>query len=129
MKIIQTNNAPEAMGPYSQAIVANGFVFCAGQVGRVPGTKEISADIKEQTKQVIKNLEAVLIAAESDLKHVVKVTIFLQNIGDFSQVNSIYSEYFQENKPVRSTVEVAKLPQGDLSIAPLIEIEAIALVY
>jgi 2-iminobutanoate/2-iminopropanoate deaminase len=126
MKIVQTDKAPAAMGPYSQAIVVNGFVFCAGQVGRVPGTKDISPDIQEQTRQVIKNLEAVLREANSDLDHVVKTTIFLQNISDFSRVNMIYETYFSKNKPARSTVEVAKLPQGDLPIAPLVEIEAIA---
>lgn len=126
MKTIHTDSAPQAIGPYSQAIVANGFVFCAGQIGRVPGTKNISEDVAEQTHQVLKNLTEILKAAGSDVDHVIKTTIFVTNMKDYAQINEVYAQYFVKNKPARATVEVTKLPQGDLSVSPRVEIEAIA---
>jgi len=128
MNIVQTDKAPEAVGPYSQAIVANGFVFCSGQVGINPETKTIGETIEEQTHQVVKNLKAVIEAAGSTLDQVVKTNIYLTNVSDFAKVNEIYSEYFKDHKPARATVGVADLPKGKLSISPLIEMDAIALI-
>lgn len=123
IKIINTKKAPEAIGPYSQAIVVNGFVFCSGQIGLDPETGELAEGIENQTRQVMDNLVAVLSAAGTDLSFVVKTTIYLKNISDFPFVNSIYAEYFTTHKPSRATVGVANLPKG-----ALIEIEAIAVV-
>jgi len=121
--IISTENAPGAVGPYSQGIVANGFVFTAGQVPLIPGTKDLAeGGIQEQTRQSLTNVKGVLEAAGTDLAHVVKVTVFLQNMGDFAAMNEIYAQFFTENPPARSAVEVAKLPLG-----ALVEIEAVAL--
>jgi 2-iminobutanoate/2-iminopropanoate deaminase len=120
--VVQTESAPKAIGPYSQAIVANGFVFCSGQIPLDPVTGNIvEGDVTAQTQQVLKNLSAVLQAAGADLKRVVKTTVFLQSMGDFAAMNAVYATYFTENPPGRSTVEVAKLPRG-----ALVEIEAIA---
>ena len=122
--VVQTESAPKAIGPYSQAIVANGFVFCSGQIPLDPATgKVVAGGIEEQTQQVLKNLSAVLKAAGSDIKSVVKTTVFLQSMGDFAAMNAIYATYFTETPPGRSTVEVAKLPRG-----ALVEIEAIAVI-
>ncbi len=122
-EVVKTPNAPGAVGPYSQAIIANGFVFTAGQTGMVPGTKELPAGVEAQTRQVLENLRAILTAAGTGLDRVVKTTVFLQNMGDFATMNAIYAEYFPNDPPARSTVEVAKLPIG-----ALVEIEAVALV-
>ncbi len=120
--IVQTESAPKAIGPYSQAIVANGFVFCSGQIPLDPATGALVAGgIEEQTHQVLKNLSAVLLAAGASLGQVVKTTVFLQSMGDFTAMNAIYAAYFTLNPPGRSTVEVAKLPR-----AALVEIEAVA---
>ena len=120
--VVRTQTAPVAMGPYSQAIIANGFVFVAGQTGLVPGTRELaSGGVEAQARQTLENVKAILIAAGSGLDRVVKTTVFLQNIGDFAAMNAIYGEYFPNDPPARSTIEVAKLPIG-----ALIEIEAIA---
>lgn len=121
MKIIETKKAPAAIGPYSQAIVANGLVYTSGQIPIDPGSGIIeAASIEAQTEQVIKNLAAVLEAAGSSLERVVKTTCFLKNISDFAVFNGIYEQYFT-GKPARSCVEVAALPKG-----ALVEIEVIA---
>ena len=121
MKIIETKKAPAAIGPYSQAIVANGLVYTSGQIPIDPGSGIIkAAAIEAQTEQVIKNLAAVLEAAGSSLERVVKTTCFLKNISDFAAFNGIYEQYFT-GKPARSCVEVAALPKG-----ALVEIEVIA---
>lgn len=122
--IIQTDNAPAAVGPYSQATVANGFVYTAGQVPLIPGEgKLIVGDIQVQARQALENLQAVLEAAGSDLDHVLKTTVFLQDMDDFGAMNEVYAEFFGEEPPARSAVEVARLPLG-----AQIEIEAVALV-
>ena len=121
MKTIETKKAPAAIGPYSQAIIANGLVYTSGQIPIDPATGLIEAPgIEGQTKQVIANLAAVLTAAGSSLDRVVKTTCFLKNIGDFAVFNEIYAEYFT-GRPARSCVEVCALPKG-----ALVEIEVIA---
>lgn len=122
--IIHTNAAPRAIGPYSQAIIAGGLVFCSGQIPIDPATGELVAGgIEEQTHRVLINLQAVLEAAGSGLDRVLKTTVFLQNMGDFAAMNAVYATYFPNDPPARSTVEVAKLPRN-----ALVEIECIALV-
>ena len=122
MKSVNTDNAPKAFGPYAQAVIANGFIFCAGQVGYDRKKDAFAKGIEKQTHQVMKNLRAVLEEAGSDFEQVVKTTIFLADIADFPKVNEIYGSYFTENKPARSTVQVAKLPREEA----LIEVEVIA---
>lgn len=123
-KRIQTDNAPAAVGPYSQAIVANGLVFTAGQVPLVPETgKLIQGDIQAQTRQALDNVKAVLEAAGSSLAQVVKVTVYLDDINDFAAMNEVYATYFTGEPPARSAFEVARLPLG-----AQIEIEAVAVV-
>ena len=125
-KAVQTDAAPKALGPYSQAIVANGMVFCAGQIPLDPATGDlVKGGIAEQTHQVLKNLRAVLKAAGSDLDHAVKTTVFLKSMDSFVAMNEVYGrpEYFGANPPARSTVEVARLPRD-----VLVEIEVTALV-
>jgi len=112
---IQTVDAPKAIGPYSQATATSGnrFLFLSGQIPLHPGTGQIVAGgIREQTERVLKNLEAVLQAGGATLAHVVKTTVFLKNMDDFSGMNEVYSRFFAENPPARSTVEVARLPRG-----------------
>jgi len=119
---VATDNAPAAVGPYSQGIVTDCFVFTAGQLGIVPGTKEFAGlDIESQTRQALQNVEAVLKAAGSCLTHVVKTTVFLQDMGEFSRMNAVYAEFFSEDPPARSAVQVAALPLGGR-----VEIEAVA---
>ncbi len=121
-KIIYTEKAPKPVGPYSQAVEVGGFVFLAGQIPINPITGEVvSGDIKVQTKQVLENIKAVLNEAGCGLKDVVKTTIYLFDLKQFAQVNEIYGEYFKENPPTRSTVQVAGLPKG-----AWVEIEVIA---
>jgi 2-iminobutanoate/2-iminopropanoate deaminase len=121
-QIIATNEAPAAVGPYSQGVQLSDFVFTAGQLGIVPGTGDFAGpDIKSQTRQALENVQAVLEASGSCLKHVVKVTVFLQDIEEFSQMNEVYAEFFSEAPPARSAVQVAALPLGGR-----VEIEAIA---
>ena len=121
MKVIKTLEAPAAIGPYSQAIKANGFLFVSGQIPLTPNGELAGDDIKTQTKQVLKNLKAILKEADLSLKDAVKTTIFLKNMDDFSVVNEIYAQAFGEHKPARSTIEISKLPKD-----VLIEIELIA---
>jgi 2-iminobutanoate/2-iminopropanoate deaminase len=124
MKTIKTDNAPTAIGPYSQAIVANGFVFCAGQIPIDPATGQlIAGDIKAQTERVLDNLTAVLAAAGATWADVVKTTVFLQDFKDFAVVNETYGRVLGGALPARSTVQVAALPRG-----VAIEIDAIAAV-
>lgn len=111
-KVIQTENAPKAIGPYSQAIEANGFVFVSGQIPLDPKTGIITTgDIREQTRRVMDNGKAILAAAGIVMSDVVKSTIYLKNIGDFAAVNEIYGSYFPSDPPARATVEVSKLPK------------------
>jgi 2-iminobutanoate/2-iminopropanoate deaminase len=122
---VKTDAAPGALGPYSQAIVAGGMVYCAGQIPLDPATGSIvSGGIAEQTEQVLKNLRAVLMAAGSNLDRAVKTTVFIKNMNDFGAMNDVYgrAEYFGATPPARSTVEVARLPRD-----VLVEIELVAL--
>ncbi len=128
MKTIHTEKAPQAVGSYSQAVIANGFIFCSGQVGVNPETKTIGETIEEQTKQTLNNLKAVIEEAGSSLDHVVKTTIYLTDVNDFAIVNGIYAEFFGDHKPARATVGVKELPKGKLPVSPLIEMDAIALI-
>ena len=122
MKKIGTNNAPAAIGPYSQAIFANGFLFSSGQIAINPQTGElVDGGITAQTRQVFANLGEVLKAAEMGFEDVVKTTVFLADMNDFGQMNAIYGEFFTQNLPARSAVAVKALPKG-----ALIEIELIA---
>lgn len=122
-KIVSTDKAPKAIGPYSQAIRIENLVFTAGQVGLDPATMEIvEGGIEAQTRQVLTNLKNVLESADSGLNFVVKTTVFLQNMSEFAAMNAVYSEFFPENAPARSTVAVAALPKG-----ALVEIECTAL--
>jgi 2-iminobutanoate/2-iminopropanoate deaminase len=110
--IVKTDNAPKAIGPYSQAVEANGFVFVSGQIPLDPKTGNIVAgDIREQTKRVMDNGKAILAAAGCAMSDVVKATIYLKNIGDFAGVNEIYGSYFPADPPARATVEVSRLPK------------------
>ena len=121
MEIIASNQAPAAIGPYSQAIVSNGIVYTSGQIPLLPETGElVDGGVKEQAEQVIQNLKAVLAAAGSDLAHVVKTTCFLTDMQDFAAFNAVYAAYFI-CKPARSCVAVRALPKG-----ALVEIEAVA---
>jgi 2-iminobutanoate/2-iminopropanoate deaminase len=122
---VLTKNSPAPIGPYSQAITAEGaFVFTAGQIGLDPGTGDlVRGGIKEQTKQVLENLTAILKAGGSDPAHVVKTTVYLKDMNEFAAMNEVYSRYFSASPPARSTVEVSRLPR-DVRV----EIEAIALV-
>ncbi len=120
---IETGRAPAPIGPYSQAIRAGGFLFLSGQIPIDPATGAIvSGDVADQTRQVLKNLSAVLEAAGSNLSKVVKTSIFLKSLDDFTRFNSVYAEYLGETRPARSTVQAARLPRE-----VLVEIEAIAL--
>jgi 2-iminobutanoate/2-iminopropanoate deaminase len=122
-KIIQTEKAPKAVGPYSQAIQAGNFVFTSGQIGLDPATgKLVKGGIREQARQVMENLSAVLEAANSDFSRVVKTTVFLREMNDFMHFNEVYGEYFPSDRPARSTFQVAALPLG-----AVVEIEMIAL--
>lgn len=112
-KIIHTSNAPEAIGPYSQAVVCQGLVYCSGQVGLNPKTMQFVADdVESQTKQVMENLKAVLEEAGSDFSKVIKCSIFLEEMDDFGTVNKIYGAYFDEDPPARETVAVDTLPKN-----------------
>jgi 2-iminobutanoate/2-iminopropanoate deaminase len=121
-EIITTSNAPGAIGPYSQAVKVGGMVYCSGQIPIDPATGEfVSAEVAEQTDQVLKNLAAVLEAAGSGLHNVVKTTVFLADMNDFAEMNEVYGRYFNENKPARATVQAARLPRD-----ARVEIECVA---
>lgn len=123
-EIISTENAPGAIGPYSQAIKANGTVFVSGQIPIDPATGQfVSDDVAEQTEQVLKNLSAVLDAAGTSLANVVKTTVFLADMNDFAAMNDVYGRYFDSNKPARATVQAARLPRD-----ARVEIDCIAVV-
>ena len=123
-EVISTEGAPKAIGPYSQAIRAGGFLFTSGQVAIDPATQQVIAgDVSAQTDRVLKNLGAILQASGSGLEQVVRCTVFLKNMGDFGAMNEVYGKYFKQAPPARSTVEVARLPKD-----ALVEIDAIALV-
>jgi|SRR5208337_543866 len=122
-KIIFTDKAPKAIGPYSQAIRTESMVFTAGQAGLDPATGElVEGGIEAQTRQVLTNLKHVLEASDSDLNYVVKTTVFLKDMNDFAKMNTIYGEFFSQNPPARSTIAAAALPKN-----ALVEIEVIAL--
>jgi 2-iminobutanoate/2-iminopropanoate deaminase len=122
-EIISTKNAPQAIGPYSQAVKANGLVFVSGQVAIDPATQQvITGDVAAQTDRVLKNLSEILEAAESGLGKVVRSTVFLKNMSDFAAMNAVYGKYFSTAPPARSTVEVARLPKD-----VLVEVDVIAL--
>jgi len=121
--VISTPDAPKAIGPYSQAIKANGFVFVSGQVAIDPATQQVIAgDAAAQTERIMQNLSAILKAGGAGLENVVRSTVFLKNMGDFAAMNEVYGKYFTSAPPARSTVEVARLPKD-----VLVEIDVIAL--
>jgi len=121
-RVHESKNAPAPVGPYSQAVEADGWVFCSGQISINPATNEVfTGDVREQTKMVLKNIEAVLKAADLSFDNVVKSTIFLTNMNDFGAVNELYAKCFTSKFPARSTIQVAGLPKG-----VNVEIEVIA---
>ena len=121
-EVIATKEAPQAIGPYSQAIKAGGFIFTSGQIAIDPSTGNvISGDVAAQTERVMKNLAAVLAAAGSSLSKVVKTTVFLKSMGDFATMNEVYGKHLGNHRPARSTVEVARLPKD-----VLVEIDVVA---
>ncbi|PIC75748.1 MULTISPECIES: RidA family protein [Sporosarcina] len=122
MEYVKTEQAPQAIGPYSQAVKVNGVVYTSGQIPLTLAGEVIGGGIEEQTNQVLRNLSKVLEEAGSSLQKVIKTTVFIQDMNEFGALNAIYEEYFGEHKPARSTVEVARLPK-DVRV----EIEAIAL--
>jgi len=123
MKFVQTDKAPSAIGPYSQAVVANGMVYTSGQIALTPEGVMLESDVVIQTKQVLKNLKAVLEEAGSSMNQVIKTTIFIDSMDDFVIINEIYEEAFGSHKPARATVAVKTLPKN-----ALVEIDAVALV-
>lgn len=123
LRVVKTYDAPEAIGPYSQAIEANGFLFLSGQIAIDPATNSVTGtNIESQTRQIFKNIKAVLKAAGTKLSNVIKCTVFMVDLNDFGKMNSIYEEEFGGHKPARSTVQVARLPKD-----VLIEIECVAI--
>lgn len=125
MKKVETNNAPKAVGPYSQAVIAGDFVFCSGQIAIVPETNNlVDGGIVEQTNQVISNLEAVLKEAGADLSKVVKTEVYLRSMADYAAMNEVYAQRFNsEPAPARATIEVSKLPKSE---EVLVEISCVA---
>jgi 2-iminobutanoate/2-iminopropanoate deaminase len=122
---IQTGTAPAAIGPYSQAVIAGGFVFVSGQIPIDPATGEfVPGGVAEQTEQVMRNLASILSAAGSSIMDVVKTTVFLADMGDFGAMNEVYGRYFPEDPPARATVQAARLPRD-----ARVEIEVVALAY
>jgi 2-iminobutanoate/2-iminopropanoate deaminase len=123
-EVVATENAPKAIGPYSQAIKANGFIFLSGQTPLDPATQQmVAGGVAEQTERVLKNLDGVLRAAGSSLDKVVRCGVFLKDMNDFADMNKVYGEFFKSNPPARSTVQAARLPKDCL-----VEIDAIAVV-
>ena len=121
-KLIQTNEAPKALGPYSQAVTSRGYIFTSGQLGIDPVNGEfVSQDIREQTRQALNNISSLIKAADSNISHIVKTTIYLKDINDFAAMNEVYSDFFKEEPLARSAIQAARLPKDGL-----IEIEAIA---
>lgn len=124
VRTLHTDKAPAAIGPYSQAVIANGFLFTAGQIPLDPSSGDIVAgDVVDQARQVFKNLEAILVEAGCSWQDVVKTTVYLQDMGDFPRVNEVYAEAFGSARPARSTVQVAALPRG-----VAVEIDVVAVV-
>lgn len=122
IRVVKTYDAPEAIGPYSQAIESNGFLFLSGQIAIDPSTNQIvGSNIESQTRQIFKNIKAVLKAAGTKMNNVVKCTVFMTDLNDFNKMNKLYEEEFEGHKPARSTVQVARLPKD-----VLIEIECVA---
>lgn len=121
-RVVSTTAAPAAIGPYSQAVVAGGLVFCSGQIALDPTTGGITGDVPTQTARVLDQLQAILEAAGSDLSKVVKTTVYLTSMDDFPAVNAVYATRFDQAPPARATVEVSRLPRG-----ALIEIDAVAI--
>lgn len=120
-KVISTDKAPAAIGPYSQAIEVNGMVFTSGQIPVDPATGKIAETVEEQAEQALQNVSAVLAAAGTDMEHVIKTTVFIKEMNDFAKINEIYAKFFTGAFPARSCVEVARLPKD-----VLLEVEAIA---
>ena len=123
MKKVQTNEAPAAIGPYSQGMIVENLFFSSGQIPLTASGEMVNGDVKEQTHQVFRNLQAVLKEAGATLDTVIKATVFIKSMNDFGPINEVYGEYFSAHKPARSCVEVARLPKD-----ALVEIEVIALV-
>ncbi|MDQ0163418.1 RidA family protein [Bacillus alveayuensis] len=123
MKVVSTNKAPAAIGPYSQGIIVNNLFFSSGQIPLTPEGTLVEGDITAQTHQVFANIQALLEEAGASLNTVVKVTAFLKDMNDFAEFNEVYGQYFNDHKPARSCVEVARLPKD-----VLVEIEVVALV-
>lgn len=123
MQVVNTTKAPAAIGPYSQGIIVNNMLYTSGQIPLTAEGEMVNGDVKEQTHQVFKNLQAILAEAGAALDTVVKATVFIKDMNDFAAVNEVYGEYFSTHKPARSCVEVARLPKD-----ALVEIEVIALV-
>ena len=122
LKVTKTDKAPAAIGPYSQAVAFGDLLFTSGQIPLNPSTGELVTEIKAATKQSLENIKAILEAAGTSLENVVKTVVYIKNMNDFGDVNEVYGEYFKENAPARSCVEVARLPKD-----ALVEIEAIAI--
>lgn len=123
LKILATDKAPSAVGPYSQAVAGNNMIFTSGQLAIDMETGElVTGDIQRETRLCLDNVKAVLAAGEASLENVIKVTVFVKNIEDFDEINKVYAEYFTDHKPARSLIEASKLPKG-----ANIEIEAIAI--
>lgn len=121
-KVIKTADAPQAIGPYSQAIEAGGFIFVSGQIPLIPATGEmVEGSVEVQAARVLENLKAILTAAGSSLENVVKATVYLADMEDFGRVNAVYGQYFEKNPPARVCVEVSRLPKG-----ALVEMDVIA---
>ncbi len=123
MRVVSTDQAPAAIGPYSQGLIVNNLFYSSGQIPLTAGGTMIEGDVTDQTHQVFRNLQAVLAEAGASLDTVVKATVFIKDMNDFGMINEVYGEYFHSHKPARSCVEVARLPKD-----ALVEIEVIALV-